>query len=112
MTEWFSYITFDVIGDLVFGESFGCLEHGAMDDRVAYLENGIKVAAQTYVTKEIGLDRFLTLFPTSAGSFRRQFLETMDAVLSRRMNLNTERHDLIEGLLSKQEDWVRFCLMK
>ena len=28
MTEWFNWFTFDVIGDLAFGESFHCLESG------------------------------------------------------------------------------------
>ena len=28
MTEWYNYATFDVIGELAFGESFGCLESG------------------------------------------------------------------------------------
>ena len=28
MTKWYNYATFDVIGELAFGESFGCLESG------------------------------------------------------------------------------------
>jgi len=28
MSEWFNYLTFDVIGELAFGESFGCVESG------------------------------------------------------------------------------------
>ncbi|PSN72204.1 cytochrome P450, partial [Corynespora cassiicola Philippines] len=28
--DWFSYFTFDLIGDLSFGESFGCLDHGTI----------------------------------------------------------------------------------
>lgn len=26
--DWFCYFTFDTMGDLSFGKSFGCLEHG------------------------------------------------------------------------------------
>lgn len=26
MAKWFNFATFDIIGDLTFGESFGCLE--------------------------------------------------------------------------------------
>jgi cytochrome P450 len=29
MVLWFNYVTFDIIGDLAFGEPFGCLENGA-----------------------------------------------------------------------------------
>lgn len=28
MVSWFNYCTFDIIGDLSFGEPFGCLEEG------------------------------------------------------------------------------------
>ena len=28
MTKWYNYFTFDIIGELAFGESFGCLETG------------------------------------------------------------------------------------
>ncbi len=28
MTKWYNYITFDIIGELAFGEPFGCLESG------------------------------------------------------------------------------------
>ena len=28
LVEWFNWTTFDLISDLTFGESFGCLENG------------------------------------------------------------------------------------
>lgn len=28
MTKWYNYVTFDVIGELAFGEPFGCVESG------------------------------------------------------------------------------------
>ena len=28
MTHWYNYLTFDIIGELAFGEPFGCLEAG------------------------------------------------------------------------------------
>ena len=31
MVQWFNWVTFDIIGDLAFGESFGCLEDGNND---------------------------------------------------------------------------------
>lgn len=29
MTQWYNWFTFDVIGDLAFGEPFGCLKNGS-----------------------------------------------------------------------------------
>ena len=30
MTRWYNFTTFDLIGDLAFGESFGCLPRGGI----------------------------------------------------------------------------------
>lgn len=37
MTGWFFFVTFDIIGDLTFGESFGCLSSGVMDPHLKEL---------------------------------------------------------------------------
>lgn len=106
MRHWFNFITFDVIGDLAFGEPFGCLEKGEVDDRVAFLEKGLRTGGTTYFMKEIGMDRLTTWGFQKIASFRKDLVEKTSAVLRRRMNLNVERPDLIEGLLKKNEDWV------
>lgn len=107
MRHWFNFITFDVIGDLAFGEPFGCLEKGALDDRVSFLENSIQAVPQLYFLKELGLERYLAYFGRMILKSRKVSIEKTSAVLRRRMEMNRERPDLIEGLLKKQEDWVR-----
>lgn len=106
MRHWFNFITFDVIGDMAFGEPFGCLEKGETDERVAFFEQGLQTGGQTYFMKEIGADRFTTWILLRVATFRKSLVEKTTAVLRRRMNLNVERPDLIEGLLKKDEDWV------
>lgn len=107
MKAWFNFTTFDVIGDLALGEPFGCLEHGKMDPRVDFLEAGLQSASRTFFVKELGVERFLRVIFRRAGAARMKVVEQMQAVLRRRMALGGERPDLIEGLLRKQEDWVR-----
>lgn len=107
MRHWFNFITFDVIGDLAFGEPFGCLEKGVTDDRVAFLEKGLQTGNTTYFMKEVGMERLTTWGFQKIASFRKDLMAQTSAVLRRRMNLNVERPDLIEGLLKKDEDWVR-----
>lgn len=106
MRQWFNFITFDVIGDMAFGEPFGCLEKGEVDEQVAFFEKGLQTGGQTYFMKEIGADRLTSWLFLRIASFRKTLVEKMSAVLRRRMNLNVERSDLIEGLLKKNEDWV------
>lgn len=111
MRQWFNFITFDVIGDMAFGEPFGCLEKGELDERVAFYEKGLSTGSQTYFMKEIGADRLASWLFLRIARFRTSLVHNTSAVLRRRMNLNVERPDLIEGLLRKNEDWVSCKLM-
>lgn len=48
MLKWFNFTTFDIIGDLVFGESFSCLDNGE-SEAVDGIFNTIKVNSRIYV---------------------------------------------------------------
>lgn len=106
MRHWFNYATFDIIGDLAFGEPFGCLEKGQSDPRVAFLEKGLSTANTTYFVKELGLERFLMLVAMRVANFRKVLVQQMSQILERRLSMTTERLDLIEGLIKKKDDWV------
>lgn len=106
MRHWFNFITFDVIGDMAFGEPFGCLEKGELDERVAYLEKGLSTGAAQYFMKEIGAENITQWVFMRVAKFRQNLSDKTSAVLRRRMDLNVERPDLIEGLLKKNKDWV------
>lgn len=106
MKNWLNFTTFDVIGDLAFGEPFGCLERGELDPRVAFLDGGLQTAGKAYFVKELGLERFLRFIFSRVMAIRENLIEQMRAVLKRRIDLGQERPDLIEGLLKKQKDWV------
>ncbi|POS68852.1 isotrichodermin C-15 hydroxylase [Diaporthe helianthi] len=42
MTSWFNWVTFDVIGDLSFGEPFGCLDSQSYHPWVSNIFSGVK----------------------------------------------------------------------
>ncbi|POS74665.1 benzoate 4-monooxygenase cytochrome P450 [Diaporthe helianthi] len=94
MRLWFNYATFDIIGDLAFGESFGCLEHGRTADRVSSIEMGLKAQGLNYALKLLGMERLVKWLVRSRAKFRRDNDRLTTAVLKRRMALETERHDL------------------
>ncbi|KAF2241119.1 averantin oxidoreductase [Trematosphaeria pertusa] len=50
--DWFCYFTFDTMGDLSFGDSFGCLEHGEYQEWVSYLFHTIKDGALIQGTRQ------------------------------------------------------------
>lgn len=104
MVQWFNFVTFDIIGDLAFGEPFGCLEHGATD-WLAKL-NQIEEAQMHF--------RIIQHFPV-IGRYARQIVNTMlpfDAVkgseghrrlthekVQRRIKNETYRPDFMEHIL-------------
>jgi len=51
--DWFCYFTFDTMGDLSFGEGFGCLERGEYQEWVEYLFHTIKDGALIQGTRRI-----------------------------------------------------------
>lgn len=109
MKQWFNYVTFDVIGDLAFGEPFGCLEKAALDERVNFLDGALQSASVTFFVKEIGLERLIPVFMKRVMAARKDLVGKMMATLKRRIDLGSERSDLIEGLLKKREVWVSLC---
>ncbi|CAG9984159.1 unnamed protein product [Clonostachys byssicola] len=59
---WFNHVTFDIIGDLSFGESFGCLETGRMHPWVGMIFATVKVNAMRMALSRVQILRpFLTL---------------------------------------------------
>lgn len=110
MRLWFNYATFDIIGDLAFGESFGCLEHGRAADRVSSIEKGLQAQGLNYALKLLGLERLVKWLVRSRANFRRENDKLTTEVLKRRMALKVERPDLIGGLLKKQDEWVSLSL--
>lgn len=45
IVRWFNFITFDVIGDLSFGESFGCLDRGDFHFWITLIFDAVKAGA-------------------------------------------------------------------
>ncbi|KIA75347.1 hypothetical protein HK57_00200 [Aspergillus ustus] len=80
ISDWYNYTTFDIIGDLAFGESFGCLESSKYDGWI----KGI--------------------FSTSLKDARDTHLRFTKDKMLRRMERGEDRSDLIEGLLKKKDE--------
>ncbi|KAL5044872.1 hypothetical protein BDW71DRAFT_209001 [Aspergillus fruticulosus] len=107
LVEWFNMTTFDIIGDLTFGEPFGCLQTGTLHPWVRGIFNGLK--AITYVTAAqhiplIGpyMQPLLGLAMTSDAFKARQahFGYCHDKV-TRRLNNASHRPDFMEGILQR-----------
>jgi cytochrome P450 len=58
MVKWFNFMTFDILGDLSFGQTFGCLDSGGYHPWVASIFDGFKLS-----TLMQSLKRHPSLFP-------------------------------------------------
>ncbi|KAL9581562.1 MAG: hypothetical protein Q9203_005838 [Teloschistes exilis] len=102
MVQWFNFTTFDIVGDLALGSSFGNLEKARYDGWISVIFAQFKLAALAVTFRFLQLDGVLkALLPKSAIQKRRQHAETANAKIHRRLALedggamNEQRNDFM-----------------
>ncbi|KAF3763603.1 cytochrome P450 [Cryphonectria parasitica EP155] len=107
MTAWYNYTTFDVIGDLAFGDSFGCLQEASMHYWVKtfFKLTELSVWMQSAIHYPLIKDLLINSIPKSFMKVLDDNAEFAHRKVSKRIELGASRNDLIEGLLMKQDDW-------
>lgn len=95
----------DVIGDLAFGEPFGCLEKSEYHPWVAMVFQSMKAAAYLQAASYFPWFKLALaqLIPKSLVAGKLKHLKLTREKVLKRMNLGAERPDLIEGLLRKKD---------
>ncbi|KAL7626122.1 hypothetical protein AAE478_002892 [Parahypoxylon ruwenzoriense] len=106
MREWFNFTTFDIIGDLGFGSSFGLLRNSSYHPWVRLITNTIKETAFFQALAHLGWSPLMDLI-FSCGLMRKndEHMLLVREKLQERIKLGYERPDFIEGLIKKKEDW-------
>jgi cytochrome P450 len=98
MAKWFNFTTFDLIGDLSFGQPFGLLEGGVWHRYVSTLFGSVKVF--TYV--RVILDVFpspvrelllLLLLPKKLMDDQKYQIELAEEKLKQRIETDSDRED-------------------
>lgn len=108
LSDWYNFTTFDIIGDLAFGEPFGCLQVSEYDEWIksifdlAYIGSILQALSFYPWLKKI----LLSLVPRSAHDAFEKHKRLTEAKMLRRMNIEKGRPDLIEGLLRKKDELV------
>ncbi len=108
LVAWFNYTTFDIIGDLAFGEPFGCLDLSRMHPWVraifqAMEQFGVFVAFQWYfpglltVIKLLLPGDYIGKHADAQMRYARELLET-------RLALGTSRPDFVEAMATAKSD--------
>lgn len=101
---------FQVIGDLAFGESFGCLQSSNWH---VWVQTIFKLTQMGVMMQSAAHYPWLTRLLISM--IPKSFTNTFDEHnrfahnrVAKRIEMGKVRHDLIEGLLMKQDDLVSF----
>ncbi|KAF2098695.1 pisatin demethylase [Rhizodiscina lignyota] len=112
MVSWYNFCTFDIIGDLSFGEPFGCLEEGEGSESarwVVLIYESIKSGAIEQATRRFAaygtlMQKFLMwCIPSVVRERRRMHLQNSTEKTTRRMARKTEHRDFIYYILKQRE---------
>lgn len=103
LVSWFNYTTFDIIGDLSFGEPFGCLESSTYHPWVRLIFDSLKNAAWAVNMNRYpalaGVLKFL-IPKEIANKLAENKLLTEEKV-RKRLSMAYERPDLMEVMISR-----------
>ncbi|CAD6446448.1 1bed780c-1914-4f58-812b-d0afbe267ce5 [Sclerotinia trifoliorum] len=103
--EWYTYTTFDLIGDLAFGESFKCVETGQMHPWIEIIKQVLSI---DFIVNELAhypFVRFLfrLLIPSSLLNGFNEHRKLAGAKAERRMNSAQDRPDFMSFILKHND---------
>jgi cytochrome P450 len=103
MTPWFNYTTFDVFGDLGFGESFDCLQHSRYHPWISLLFNSVKAAGFVISTRFYPVIEFILLkcIPPSMKKIQRDHYQQIVDKVDRRLSWELQRPDIMSHVIDK-----------
>jgi cytochrome P450 len=110
MELWFNYATFDIMGDLAFGESFGCLDSGRMHSWVELVFDNVKFNTLEMVLETTGMHFIIDLAQKFASkellSKVNDFVMLNESAVDKRIESESDRKDFLYYLLRKNGDYV------
>lgn len=108
IVQWFAFIAFDLVGDLGFGESFGCLETAKLHPWIALIFNSIRAA--TYMVSlrfYPSLSWLLNLcIPKSVMRVQQEHWQLAVDKINARIDRELDRPDFI-STIKRDDDGVR-----
>ena len=107
MVRWFNFTTFDIIGDLCFGEPFGSLESGDYHFWIAKIFAGIKFSrfvqiGNSYPYLGMVIQSILNLAPQVSG--RTKHIKYTSDATDKRMATKTDRKDFMSYVLRYNDE--------
>jgi cytochrome P450 len=101
LVEWYNFTTFDIIGDLAFGEPFDCLKNSDYHQWVFILLSQLRMAGYANVSRRLpGSKHLLRLItPRHILSQRRTHVALTTAKVKARLHKPNDRPDFFSNIL-------------
>ncbi|KAL2272527.1 hypothetical protein FJTKL_06324 [Diaporthe vaccinii] len=105
MAPWFNFTTFDIFGDLGFGESFNCLENSRYHLWVALLFNSVKAASFVATVRFYPLLEWLLMkcIPPSLKKMQRKHFDQIVDKVHQRLNWELERPNIMSHVIGGKQ---------
>lgn len=105
LTKWYNFCVFDIIGDLAFGQSFGCLEGSQYHTWVATIIHHFKAAVlMTACRYYPWLYRLLVWsVPRESIQKQQQHFQAVKSKVQRRLSMEHDRPDFLSHLTKARE---------
>ncbi|TVY53299.1 putative sterigmatocystin biosynthesis P450 monooxygenase [Lachnellula cervina] len=105
MNEWINWTTFDLIGDLAFGETFDCLKTGGYHPWVALICSSIKTVSILGSIKQWPWIEAVWQFLIGGIMIRamRQFHKLVIEKVDRRLSRTKGRNDFLQSILDHKD---------
>ncbi|KAJ5413640.1 hypothetical protein N7509_000267 [Penicillium cosmopolitanum] len=106
LVRWLNFLTFDIIGDLAFGEPFGCLKDSEYHPWVSTMFQSIKTGAFLRALSIYPILAFLIrkAMPKRLIQKRIQHYQLSKERVNRRLEMNTSRPDFISYILRYNDE--------
>lgn len=113
MVRWYNWTAFDVVGDLVFAESFKCLQEQEEHPFVSLINRAVHQNGLFTGLRYVGLvssallrAAFRAAAKLAPSNSTRDLLHSLKLKLQRRLDMKEERDDLFEGLIKMRHELV------
>ena len=103
ISTWMNFTTFDIFGDLGFGESFDCLQQSRYHPWIALLFNSVKMAACVAASRYYPLVDSLLMkcIPSSLRKMQEDHFQQIADKVQRRLNWELERPDIMSYVINE-----------
>ena len=114
VVDWFNFVAFDIVGDLGFGEPFGCLKESRYHPWITKVFDYVKAMTLTAMMRHYPMLEmvFMKLLPQSLLEQQKKHFQFVQDRVHRRINLETQRNDFMTPLLMHNKDMQVVSLME